>query len=114
MAKNDYFPVVFRILAYLYACLKAGEAPDIEYLKPDSEALLIYPAYWEYIMRHLLEDGYLEGVKLIPVAGRELPAVKLTPAVMITPKGIEFLQENSMMNKAKKFLKSLKELTPGL
>lgn len=33
---------------------------------------------------------------------------------MIMPKGIEYLQENSAIAKARKFLKELKNVTPGL
>lgn len=32
MAKDDYFVLAYRVLAYLYECLKAGERPDMKYL----------------------------------------------------------------------------------
>jgi hypothetical protein len=32
----------------------------------------------------------------------------------ITLKGMEYLEENGMMNKVGKFLKGIKEMTPGL
>lgn len=32
----------------------------------------------------------------------------------ITPKGIEYLQDNNMMKKAANFLKGVKDMTPGL
>ena len=32
MAQNDYFVIVYRILKYLYDCLKKGEKPEVEYL----------------------------------------------------------------------------------
>ena len=28
--KDDYFVIVYKILTYLYACLKVSEEPDIE------------------------------------------------------------------------------------
>ena len=51
---------------------------------------------------------------MIPVIGRDNPEVRIDPHVMITPKGIDFLQNNSAMSKAKEFLKTLKETIPGL
>lgn len=114
MARDDYFVLVYRILAYLYACLKEGQEPDIAYISHDSPALKISRNYWEYIFRHLLADGYLEGVSIVPVIGRTVPEVRISSDVMITPKGIEFLQGNSAMSKAKDFLKTLKETIPGI
>jgi len=114
VARDDYFVVVYRILAYLYACLKEGKDPDIAYISPDSPAIKISQNYWEYIFRHLLADGYLEGVAFVPVIGRAVPEIRIGSNVMITPKGIEFLQNNSTMSKAKDFLKTLKETIPGI
>lgn len=114
MAKDDYYVIAYRILVYLYACLKEGSPPDFDYLKPDSNDFQVTPSYWEYIIRHLYLEGYLEGVKLIPITGRENPGIKVESNFMITPKGIDFLQNNSAMSKAKEFLKTLKESIPGL
>lgn len=114
MARDDYFIIAYRILAYLYACLKKGEQPDISYISADSSAINISENYWEYIIRHLYEDGYIEGVSVFNIAGRTTPGIKLKADFMITPKGIDFLQNNSTMSKAKEFLKTLKETIPGL
>lgn len=113
MAEDDYYVVAYRILAYLYVCLKEGKQPDISYIAPDSRTLNIHESYWEYIIRHLYQDGYLEGVSLIPVTGRLTSAVKLN-GIMITPNGIDFLENHSAMSKARHFLKTLKETIPGL
>ena len=114
MARNDYFVIAYRILAYLYACLKEGKPADISRLNEDSEDLNISYGYWEYIFRHLYEDGYIEGISLLSVIGQQTPAVRIERCIMITPKGIEYFQENSMMAKAKKLLKDLKDTTPWL
>lgn len=112
MAKDDYFIIAYRILCYLYVCLKAGEQPDFRVVC--AEELGISQNYWEYIIRHLYEDGYVEGVSLIPMIGRGTPGIKLNMDFMITPLGIDFLQNNSAMSKAKDFLRTLKETIPGL
>ena len=36
MSRDDYFVLVYQILAYLYTCLKEGQQADPDYLKPDS------------------------------------------------------------------------------
>ena len=110
MAKNDYYVIAYRILVYLYECLKCGEKVNTDII--DAESLNIVPSYWAYIFIHLYEDGHIEGVNIISALGGK--SVRLMPELQITPKGIEFLQENSSMSKAKSFLKSLKETIPGL
>ncbi len=114
MAKDDYHVLVYRILAYLYACLKESEKPDLEYLRYGTDKFPIGEAYWHYILRNLCRDGYIEGVSLVPILGLEGDGVKILPCVSITPKGIEYLQDNSKMQMAKNFLKEMKESIPGL
>lgn len=112
MAKDDYFVIAYRIMTYLYACLKSGEQPDFNNIRAD--ALDISQNYWEYIIRHLYEDGYIEGVSLIPMVVRSTPEIKLNMDSMITPQGIDFLQNDSAMSRARDFLKTLKETIPGM
>ena len=113
MPKDDYFVLVYKLLSYLYACLKEGAAPDMEYLSCNTPDFPVGEEYWNYILCHLIEDGYLEGATIVPVLGRVSPVVKIL-RLQITPKGIEYLGENSMMKKATNFLKSMKESIPGI
>lgn len=103
MAKDDYFVLVYRILEYLYKCLKNSTKVDVKYLKPLSKDFPVECEYWSYIIRNLLEEGYIENVALIPVDGAE-PIVKILDNVRITPKGIEYLQDNSKMQQVKRFV----------
>ena len=111
MAQNDYFVICYKILSYLYDCLKAGSEISREYLQAESFNCPL--SYWEYIICHLYDDGYIEGVQMIPILGQRR-SYKLMPDIAITPKGIEYLQNNSMMAKAKECLKTIKDITPGL
>ena len=110
MAKNDYFVIVCRILAYLYACLKSGVEPAQSELTP--ERFNIEPKYWLYIIENLQKQGYISGVYIDRLLGG-MPSVKMDD-IAITPEGIEYLQSNSMIEKAKDFLKTIKEIVPGL
>lgn len=101
--------VVYRILTYLFACFKAGEPPDIEMFGPD--ALRISSGYWTNIMESISNERYVIG--LVPVSRLGgAPGIKLIN-LKITQKGIEYLQENSKMQKAADFLKAVKDIVPG-
>lgn len=95
-------------------CLfKSGHPAGYGRLACGTKDFPIQREYWEYIFRHLSLDGYLEGVMIIPMAGGCPDRVKIGQ-LQITPKGIAYLQENTMMQKAKDFLKEIKEIVPGL
>ena len=110
MAKNNYFVLVYRILTYLYECFQTGEKAELDRFGPD--ALKISNGYWTNILESMAEDGLDKGVVMIPRLGGS-PDLRVTN-IKITSAGIEYLQENSMMQKAKDFLKELKEIVPGL
>lgn len=97
MANDDYHVIVYRILQYLYACLKAGMRPDKKEIEPDGNRIPIEQAYWEYIMLHMLRDGLIEGAAEIRTHGGT--RLKLDPDFNISPKGIEYLKDNSLMKR---------------
>lgn len=109
MAKKDYFVITYKILAYLYGCFQAGEGPDTDFF--GAEALEINKGYWVNVMESLYNEGYITGVEFITSGG--VQGAKLMN-LKITQKGIEYLQENSTMAKAKDFLKVAKEIIPGM
>ena len=110
MAKDDYFVIAYRILSYLYTCFKAGDPPDMDIISP--AALEINNGYWVNMLESLAREGYIIGVSFPSAIGRAR-GVKIID-LKITQKGIEFLQENSAMQKAAQFLKTVKEIIPGL
>lgn len=114
MANDDYFVLAYRLLSYLYGCLKSGEEPDWERLNYETKEFPVGEDYWNYLLEHLLLDGYVEGAALLPAVGGTQKRIKLSRVFQITPKGIEYLQENSAMRKAAEFLKTLKQTIPGI
>lgn len=111
MAKDDYFVIVYQILAYLYQRLKKGLPVDTRMLKADSPLLKINEKYWAYIIYHMQESGFIEDV---PFSNLDdvFPIPLDLSEIKITPKGIEYLCDNSFMEKAKAFLKDIKEIMP--
>ena len=103
MAKDDYHVLVYKILRYLYDHLKRDEKVDIDRIS--AESLNIPQSYWEYIFIHLAEDGYVEGVNVRKALGLEEKQVSLTNMIKISPKGIEYISENSLMTKIKNAIK---------
>lgn len=111
MAKDDYHVIVYKILAYLYVQLKNGEAVDAKCLRHDGRLFQINFSYWTYIMINMCNQGFIEGITITKVWGNDY-AVEGLEACNITPMGIEYLCDNSFMEKAKQFMKAVKEITP--
>lgn len=111
MAKDDYFVIVYKILAYLYARLKKGEPVEAEMLMYDGGLFQINREYWVYIIDNILEQGYIKGLHNVR-AGNGYYIKEQLSNCSITPKGIDYLCENSLLEKAKQFLKDVKEITP--
>lgn len=111
MAKDDYYVIVYKILAYLYTKLKAGEEIEPEMLMYNGTLFQINRKYWVYIFDNLVNDGYITGISNIKV-GEGYYLKEQFSNCQITPKGIEYLCENSLAEKAKQFLKDIKEITP--
>lgn len=99
MAMNDYHVVMYQILSYLYNCLKEGREPDLEAMENYKKVYDINTRYWSYIWLHAAEDGLIEGACPVPLMNVEWKTVHFTNALAITPKGIDYLMENSMMGK---------------
>ena len=85
MAKDDYYVIVYKILAYLYMQLKNGENINPDFIKNDVFLFMINERYCT------ISD--IENSQ-------------------ITPKGIDYLCNNSLFEKAKFFLKEIKDITP--
>ena len=113
MAKDDYHVIAFRVLSYLYGCLRAGVKPDLRRFKHSDESLEdLTDSYWQYIIKHLFLDGYIEGVKIGTVVGNT-EQIDVRDAA-ITPKGIEYLETDSAMSRAFMFLKKAGAVVPGM
>lgn len=111
MAKDDYYVIVYKILAYLYRQLKHGEPVEGEMLKPDGKLFKINERYWVYIIQNMLDQGFIRGISN-PRAGGGYYIDEQLPDCEITPKGIDYLCDNNLMEKAKSFLRDIKEITP--
>lgn len=111
MAKNDYYVLVYRVLMYLYNCLRQDEVVDMQKLTP--EYLHINQRYFEYIFDTLNDEGLI----LNKAYYEDMLGKYLESDIMISPKGISFLHENSTIDKVKKSVKGIAVIIsdiPGL
>ena len=111
MAKDDYYVIVYKILAYMYMQLKNGEKIDPAMLMYDGALFQINRTYWVYIFDNMVRQGFIEGLTNVK-AGEGYYIKEQLADCVITPKGIEYLCDNSLAEKAKQFLKDIKEMTP--
>lgn len=112
MAKDDYHVIVYQILAYLYQCLKNGKEVEVRNLQCNSKYFQINENYWRYIIYNMQEQGLIADIVFTHIDGVEYPHPSSMKGCKITPLGIEYLCDNSFMEKAKQFLKDIKEITP--
>ena len=111
MAQNDYYVIVYRVLMYLYNCLRQDEVVDMQKLTP--EYLHINQRYFEYIFDTLNDKGLILNKKYY----EDMLGKHLGSDIMIRPKGISTLHENSTIDKVKKSVKGIAVIIsdiPGL
>ena len=90
------FKYIYRILKYLEAALDVA-APDMTPIK--AESLGLTEERWKALMQMLSKEGYIDGLSCKQFIGEE--CVMRIEKVKITLKGLEYLEENSMMRKIK-------------
>ena len=114
MARDDYHVIVYQILSYLYNCLKNGKRIDAQKISHENEYFVINEAYWAFIMENLYRDGLIRDVIIKETKGSRGSEVHIVSFenCKITPKGIEYLTDNSFMKKAKEFFKDVKSIVP--
>lgn len=108
MARDDMYVIMYKVIAYLYECMKLGIKPVDN--KWDAAAMDIPQSYWKQIVGEMIDHGLISGITYTKVAGGGIVIEPFDPVV--TMEGVQFAQENSMMAKAKKFLQDTKASVP--
>lgn len=115
MAKDDFHVIVYQILAYLYQCLKRGEAVKPELLGVESDYFKVNgqklnERYWRYIIFNLHMLGLIEGICFADIDNMGYPYPFHLDAAMITPAGIEYLTDDAFLQKAKMLKNGVKTI----
>ena len=101
MPTDDYHVIVFKVLLYLYGVLKRNIRYEEETFQAVLEKQEISNEYFYDVLNMMEKDGLIENVKFIKAWGGDVILVSDLKDMKITPKGIEYLKENSMMQKIK-------------
>lgn len=105
----DNFKAVYKILATLE---KAMDLPEFDLEQIGSEALGVSRERWARYLEMMADVGYIKGVALKRnILGETHVDAK---NIRITLKGLEYLQENSMMQKIYRAAKGVTDIVPGL
>lgn len=105
----DNFKAVYKILAALE---RAMDLPQFDVTEIGPEALGVTPERWMRYIEMMVDVGYVKGVS---IRQDVLGEIRVSAKDMrITLKGLEYLQENSIMRKIYNAAKGVKEITPGL
>lgn len=105
----DNFKILYQILRTMEAAL---DKEDLNLEDISAERFHISENRWCRLMKMLIDSGYIEGMRIRYAADGKLMILISNPA--ITLKGLEYLEENTMMKKAYKVLKGIKDVTPGI
>lgn len=97
MAPDDYAVVAYKILSYLYECIKGDVEPNIEKAR---EVAKVGDAYFHSVVDCLISKGYAAGGCARDMNGTIMDVFSLS----VTLDGVEFLEENAKMRKVSEFL----------
>ena len=105
----ESFTDIYKILHGLESCMDM-ETVNLDMISP--EMLKISKERWEKYLEMLQDEGYIKGVKI----STYISGAKVVNAdnIQITLKGLEYLNENSMMKKAYRAIKGIKDVVPGM
>ena len=101
MSKDDFEVVAYKVLSYLYACLKADVAPS------EAKALEVSRVgrvYFYAVLSSLQSKGLIEPIGEFRDMNGDVVAMAGT--LSITMDGAAYLKENGAMRRAEKFLGS--------
>ena len=105
----DNFTIIYKILSHLEKSMDF-EIVDTEVIS--CTRLGISRIRWEEILIMLKQSGYITGIVVDQGYSDYSPRIVEPITPRITLKGLEYLQENSMMKKAYKTIKGIKDIAP--
>ena len=99
MSKDDFEVVAYKVLSYLYACLKAGAVPS------EAKALEVSrvgEVYFYAVLSSLQSKGLVEPIRELRDMNGDVVAIAGT--LSITMDGAAYLKENGAMRRVGRFL----------
>ncbi|MCR5704439.1 MAG: YjcQ family protein [Eubacterium sp.] len=106
----DNFKVIYKILKVLE---KAMDLEEFDKKLIGHQELELTEPRWNRIMAMMVSDGLIRGVDIRNTFDCDYPKATLIRPE-ITLKGLEYLEENSLMKKVADAAKGIKDIVPGL
>ena len=106
----DNFKAVYKILSQLEKAMDYPEMDLLPVIGPDK--LGVSQERWNRYMEMMLDVGYIKGVRISRFVTGETD-INIAD-IRITLKGLEYLQENTIMRRIYNAAKGIKDITPGL
>lgn len=103
----DNFRAVYKILSSLEAAM---DCPEFDISQISAEKLKVSNERWARYIEMMSDVGYIKGVRVYEDVTGETCIED--DGIRITLKGLEYLQENSIMKRLYKAAKGIKEITP--
>ncbi len=114
MAKDDYDVLVFKILTYLYACMKRKIVFDETVFSKTTGRDKISEEYFADVLRLMQGEGLIEGVGVVKAWGADYILASDLRDMSITAEGIHYLKDNSKMQEVKQALTDAADVISGL
>ena len=103
----EHFKTVYRILNFLKKSEQFDEFDDDSF---SAAYFKLTDRQWASTLERLIDDGHVKGVSI--KYGADGYTIISTSTPRITTKGLEYLEENSLMRKAAKLAKGIREILP--
>lgn len=114
MAKDDYDVIVYRVLLYLYACLKREIVFDDLTFREAVRKNVESDEYFAAVLRMMQNEGLICGVTTVKAWGGTYILCSDPEDMEITADGIHYLKENSTMQKVCGVLKETADIVAKL
>lgn len=105
----DNFAAVYKILHALETCMDLEKA-NIDMFS--AQKLGVSQQRWNKYIEMMYDVGYIKGVEITEYISGEKEIY--CEDIQITLKGLEYLQENSIMQRIYKTAKGVKDVLPGI
>lgn len=104
---NDNFKCIYKILKALE---KAMDFPEFDLSQINHEKLGVSKERWARYLEMMVDVGYIKGIRIYTDCTDEINVDD--EGTRITLKGLEYLTENSIMQRFYKTAMGIKELKP--
>lgn len=101
MAADDYDVIVYKVLLYLYGCMKRKIVFDETVFYAEINKKMIADEYFADVLYFMKSEGLIDNVTIITAWGKTRVVASDLKNMEITVKGIRYLKEDSMMQKIK-------------